>query len=329
MNYRQFGKTDLMVSEIGFGAWAIGGSVMIGKMPIGWGPADDDVSKRAIHAALDAGINFFDTADFYGLGHSEELLGKTLAKNREAIIASKAGQKKEFDKVAGDYSFDHLVNACERSLRRLKRDHIDLLQLHTVKLHHLEDGECIRAMEFLKKQGKIRYWGVSLSSFNPFPEARFILDSQLGDGLQLVYNLINQTATDIIREANDTGLGVIARMPLQFGLLTGKFSDSVSFEKDDHRSFRLSEDIIRKTNKMMKDLWEPMAKENEMSMTEFALSFILSVEGISTVIPGLRTPEQVGMNTKNVRVLDNKYVELLQEENDVRKELVEEMKVRG
>jgi aryl-alcohol dehydrogenase-like predicted oxidoreductase len=329
MNYRQFGKTDLRVSEVGFGAWAIGGSAMVGNVPIGWGPADDELSKKAIHAALDAGINFFDTADFYGLGHSEILLGKVLPRNNEVIIASKVGQRKVEDKIVGDYSYDYMIAACEASLKRLKRDHIDYLQLHTVKVEQLEQGGCIRAMEELKKQGKIRYWGVSLSTFNPAPEANFLSERKTGDGFQLVFNLINQLAIDVINNASKSGMGIIARMPLQFGLLTGKFSNDSSFAKDDHRSFRLTGDIISKTNKLIADLWLPIAKENGMTMTEFALSFILSVEGISTVIPGLRTPEQVAMNTKNIRKLDAKYMSVLQEENESLNELVGMFKARG
>jgi aryl-alcohol dehydrogenase-like predicted oxidoreductase len=329
MNYRQFGNTTLHVSEIGFGAWAIGGSAMVGDIPIGWGPADDDTSVKAIHAALDAGINFFDTADFYGLGHSEILLGKTLANNKEAIIASKVGQRKSGDKVIGDYSHDYLITACESSLKRLKRNHIDYLQLHTVKIDQLKEGGCIAAMEELKKQGKIRYWGISVSTFNPAPEAEFLLGEKKGDGLQLVFNLINQLATDVIKDAKNAGFGVIARMPLQFGLLTGKFSEKTSFDKDDHRSFRLTPSIIEKANQLVEKYWKPMATENGMSMAEFALSFILSVDGVSTVIPGLRTPEQVVMNTKNIRVLDSKYMKLLQEENEWRTELVEMFKARG
>jgi aryl-alcohol dehydrogenase-like predicted oxidoreductase len=329
MNYRQFGKTDLRVSEIGFGAWAIGGSAMVGDMPIGWGPADDNTSVKAIHAALDAGINFFDTADFYGLGHSEELLGNTIAKNKEVIIASKVGQRKADDKVVGDYSFDYVISASEASLKRLKRDHIDYLQLHTVKLEQLEDGGCIAAMEELKKQGKIRYWGISVSTFNPAPEANFLIERKKADGLQLVFNLINQLAIDVIRDAKNAGKGVIARMPLQFGLLTGKFTGKTSFSKDDHRSFRLTPEIIGKSNQLLKNSWEPIAKENGMSMTEFALSFILSVDGVTTVIPGLRTPEQVVMNTKNIRVLDTKYMTVLQEKNEHVNELVALFKARG
>src|SRR4051812_47501661 len=112
MNKRQFGETDLLVSEIGFGSWAIGGNAMIGDVAIGWGKADDEVSRKAIHKALDQGINFFDTADIYGFGHSEKVLGKELEKNREVIIATKGGNVARENKFTVDYSKEHLISAC-------------------------------------------------------------------------------------------------------------------------------------------------------------------------------------------------------------------------
>ncbi len=126
MQYRKFGNTELLTSEIGFGAWAIGGGAMIGETAIGWGNADDQVSVKAIHAALNKGINFFDTADIYGLGHSETILGKTLRGNKEVIIATKGGNVSRDEKFTVDYSTDHIIKACEGSLRRLRREVIDL-----------------------------------------------------------------------------------------------------------------------------------------------------------------------------------------------------------
>src|SRR5689334_567702 len=121
MNYRMFGTTDLRISEIGFGAWAIGGAATVGGIPIGWGDTDDQLSTKAIHAALDAGINFFDTADFYGLGHSETLLGEVLANEKDVIIATKVGQRNVNEKIIIDYTKQYIRQACEQSLQRLKR----------------------------------------------------------------------------------------------------------------------------------------------------------------------------------------------------------------
>jgi len=289
MKYRKFGNTSLHVSEVGFGAWAIGGEARVGGIPIGWGPADDKVSTKAIHAALDAGINFFDTADFYGLGHSETLLGNVLDKN--AIIATKVGQRNINDKIVLDYSGEYILRACEASLKRLKRDTIDYYQLHAARMPHLQNGECIEAMEKLKQQGKIRYWGLSLNTFAPAPEAEWMMSNKVGDGFQLVFNLINQRAYPVMQQAAQNGYGIIARMPLQFGLLTGKFSSTTSFTANDHRSFRLTPEIIEKTMNLLHP------------NTALALSFILTCKEVSTVIPGIRTPEHVKQNTTGIKML--------------------------
>src|SRR4030095_2545860 len=206
MNYRKFGKTDLLVSEIGCVAWAIGGAAQVGTAPIGWGKTSDEESERALLAAVDAGINFFDTADFYGFGHSEELIGKVLS-NKNVIIASKVGHRNIHDKIVFDYSRSHILYACEESLRRLKRDTIDYYQLHTARLEHLHIGECIQAMEDLKKNGKIRYWGLSLNTFHPQPEAEYLIDNKKGDGFQLVFNLVNQRAWEVLKLASRAGFG--------------------------------------------------------------------------------------------------------------------------
>lgn len=312
MKYRKFGKTDLLLSEIGFGAWAIGGAAKVGDTPIGWGESDDTISNKAIYSALDAGINFFDTADFYGLGHSESLLGEAVGENKEVIIATKVGHRNIEEKVALDYSKAYIVNACEESLKRLKRDCIDYYQLHSARLSHLQNGDCIEAMETLKQQGKIRYWGLSLNTFHPGTEADYLMEKNLDVGFQLVFNIINQRAIDIIKKAAAKGYGLIARMPLQFGLLTGKFSASSTFEKDDHRNFRLSKEIIESSVALLNEKVWPLTEKEGLSQTSLALSFILSFAEISTVIPGIRTPEQVQANTENLRLLNNEDKAFLQ-----------------
>lgn len=330
MNYRKFGNTDLQVSEIGFGAWAIGGDAKVGDTPIGWGPADDNLSVKAIHAALDAGINFFDTADFYGLGHSEDLIGKVLKGHKEAIIATKVGHRDIDQKIVLDYSKDYIIEACEKSLRRLKKDNIDYYQLHSARLNHLENGECIDAMHLLEKQGKIRYWGLSLNTFNPAPEAELMIKNKWGHGFQLVFNLMNQRAYDVMQHAAAAGYGIIARMPLQFGLLTGKLTAESEFDKNDHRSFRLTPEIISATLKVLnEDVW-PMAESEEMTKTSLALSFILSCKEVSTVIPGIRTPEHVKQNTTGLKKLSIKNQErLMQMAGEQWKPVVEMMEKQG
>lgn len=300
MEYRILGKTNLKVSEVGFGAWAIGGPAMAGNIPIGWGKTDDNESKKAILKALERGINFFDTADFYGLGHSEELLGEVLQdKWNDIILATKVGHELFPDgRINLNYSKEYILNACEKSLKRLKKDYIDIYQLHSARIEHLENGECIEAMEILKEQGKIRFWGISLNTFKPKPEIKYLAEKNLGDTIQVVFNVINQIALkEVIPLAKNKNYGIIARMPLQFGLLTGKFNKNTTFRSDDHRSFRLNQYLLEKSLDELKPYFEIVKKYNA-DPALFAISFVLSHKEISTVIPGIRTEEQAILNTR-------------------------------
>lgn len=305
MKYRKFGNTDLTISEIGFGTWAIGGAASVGGIAIGWGPSDDTVSIAAINTALEAGINFFDTADFYGLGHAETLLGTTIGKRKDVIIASKVGQKVGADgKIAIDYTKEYIIKACELSLQRLKRDTIDFHHLHVARMPHLENGECIEAMQLLQQQGKIRYWGISLITFNPFPEAEFFMKNNMGNGFQLVFNLINQKALPIMQEASKQGYGIIARMPLQFGLLSGNIKPDTAFSTDDHRSYRLVPAIIEQVLQVLKQEVWPLLQKYQTTEAGLALSYILSYDEVSVVIPGIRTPQHVALNTNHLVQLE-------------------------
>ena len=305
MKYRKFGNTDLTVSEIGFGTWAIGGAASVGGIAIGWGPSDDTVSIAAINKALEAGINFFDTADFYGLGHAETLLGNTIGNRKDVLIASKAGQKIGADgKIAIDYSKEYIIKACELSLQRLKRDTIDFHHLHVARMPHLENGECIEAMQLLQQQGKIRYWGISLITFNPFLEAEFFIKNNMGNGFQLVFNLINQKALSIMQEAAKHGYGIIARMPLQFGLLSGNIKPDTTFSTDDHRSYRLVPAIIEQVLQVLKQEVWPLLRKYQTTEAGLALSYILSYDEVSVVIPGIRTPQHVALNTNHLVQLE-------------------------
>ena len=312
MRYRQFGNTDMVVSEIGFGAWAIGGNAVVGKTPIGWGPADDSESNLAIMKALDLGINFFDTADFYGLGHSERLLGNIIGDKKEIIIATKVGHRNINDAIVLDYSKDHILAACEQSLKRLKRDVIDYYQLHSARLADLRSGECLEAMQLLQQQGKIRYWGLSLNTFYPRPEAEFLNGLNLGQGFQLVLNIINQRAKDILETLGCNGYGIIARMPLQFGLLTGKFKMDAQFSSDDHRNFRFNKEILSKSLRILEDSIWPLCQKYDTTKTGIALSYILSYPQISTVIPGIRTAQHAIDNTTGIVQLNREDREFIE-----------------
>ncbi len=311
MEKRQFGNTDLMVSEVGFGAWAIGGPAMAGNIPIGWGKTDDKTSVSALKKAVDLGINFFDTADFYGLGHSEKLIGNTFGNDPSVIIATKVGHRlSEKQQIYTDYSGDYIIRACEKSLERLKREQIDYYQLHTAKVHELTNGECMEALEKLKQQGKIRYWGVSLNTYNPFPEAEFLIKNKLGSGLQLVFNILNQRARDLLKTASGANLGIIARMPLQFGLLANKFKPDTKFEENDHRQFRLKENFLKRIIPELEPIWD-LAAKYKVTPAALSLSFVMSFPEISTVIPGIKNPSQAIENAKSIIKLSPKDLETI------------------
>ena len=312
MDYRKFGHSNLEVSEIGFGAWAIGGGAMIGNTSIGWGDVDDQTSTQAIHKALDAGINFFDTADIYGLGHSETIIGQAIGKRKDVVIATKVGNVSKNDQFTVDYSEPHIISACEASLKRLRRDVIDYYQLHTARLEHLRHGECIDAMEELKQKGKICFWGLSLNTFDPLPEAEFLIDRHVGNGFQLVLNILNQKALPLLKKADEHGYGIIARMPLQFGLLTGKFNSNSTFPPNDHRQGRLTSEVISVSNNALERVWR-LAEKYKITKAQLALSYVLSYPEVSTVIPGIRTPQHVEQNANGLVKLSDEELRMIEE----------------
>jgi aryl-alcohol dehydrogenase-like predicted oxidoreductase len=300
MEYRAFGRTDLKVSAVGFGAWAIGGPAMAGPTPIGWGEADDATSREALCRAFDLGITFYDTADFYGLGRSERLVGEVFGNSDEVVVATKVGHRIAGDgSIYVDYSARWIREACHASLKRLRRDAIDLYQLHSARVVHLEQGECIEVLERLREEGLVRHWGLSLNTFAPGPEADFLLDRGVGSGLQLVLNILNRRALPVVERARAAGVGVIARMALQFGLLTDTMRPGRTFTEGDHRSFRLDDEIIGKTLSLLGPVWKELAAEG-VTPTQAALTYAASVPGVSTVIPGIRSPAQAEQNAAGV-----------------------------
>lgn len=297
MQTRRFGSTDLEVSVIGFGAWAIGGPAMAGATPIGWGAVDDDTSRAALRRAFELGITFYDTADFYGLGHSEELIGEVFGNADRVVVATKVGHRvAEGGGVTVDYSGRHVRAACEASLRRLRRDAIDYYQLHSARVAHLEQGECVEAMERLREEGKVRHWGVSLSTFAPEAEADWLLAHGVGSGFQVVLNVLNRRALPVIERPGAAGIGIITRMALQFGLLTGAVRRGTRYPADDHRSFRLDDEVIGRTLDLVEPFWARVRGELGLTPAQAALTWAASVPGVSTVIPGIRTPEQAERN---------------------------------
>ena len=241
MRYRQLGATGIRVSEIGFGAWGIGGDA---KGAVAYGPVDEDESRRALLKAVELGVNFFDTSDFYGFGHSEEVLGKALHPVRSTVaIATKVG----FLNAAGeqDFSTAHIERSLEASLRRLQTDYVDLYQLHSPPLGLLKsDGGIVNTLERLKSTGRIRAFGLSLRA----PDDGLPAVRELGfECLQVNFNLLDQRAVanglfDLCSERN---VGVIVRTPLVFGFLTGRYSAAEDFDPSDHRRRWRPEKIVR------------------------------------------------------------------------------------
>jgi aryl-alcohol dehydrogenase-like predicted oxidoreductase len=176
----------------------------------------------------------------------------------------------------------------------------------------LQNGECIEAMEQLQQEGKIRYWGISLNTFDPVPEAEFFIQHKIGNGFQLVLNLINQKTLPLLKQSAENGYGVIVRMALQFGLLTGKFDKAAEFSANDHRKNRLTREVIDASNSALGPVWQ-LCKKYNCSKTELALSYILSYPAVSTIIAGIRTPEQVKLNTSGLLQLDEADMKMIEE----------------
>jgi aryl-alcohol dehydrogenase-like predicted oxidoreductase len=301
MQYVQLGRRGPTVSTVGFGAWAIGGA--------NWGPTDDDVSRQALHAALDQGVTLIDTADVYGFGHSEELIADVMRERGkgDVIIATKAGSDfyhaEESDDagygpIRQSYDKEYLIFATEQSLKRLEVDSLDILQLHSPDLAKLERDEPWEALETLKTQGKIRHAGLSIQSFKETEQAH-LLDRHHGllDCIQVRYNLLERQAEEaLLPKALEYGIGVIVRIPLLFGLLTGKFDRDSRFGEDDHRQMNLSPE---KLAGYLDDLQRrrPLFDQfPDQTQTQISLRFGLSHPACHTTIPGAKTAEQVHDN---------------------------------
>ena len=293
MNYRKLGRTGLEVSEIGFGAWGIGGSVE--GMPA-YGPTDDDESKATLQRAYDLGINFYDTSDVYGHGHSERLIGQTLGHVRErVIIATKVGF------LGGDgpqdFSPRHIRRSLESSLERLQTDYIDLYQLHSPLLDVLaEDESILRTLRDLKEEGKIRVFGISVRS----PGDGLTAISKFGiESIQVNFNLLDQRAigSSLLGPSAAQSVGIIARTPFCFGFLTGAYSSDTVFDSTDHRSGWSPEQIQRWISGSQL-FAEAISHPEGQTQSQLALRFCLSYPGVSTVIPGMLTVKEVEENVR-------------------------------
>ena len=297
MRTRCFGRTGWRVSEVGFGAWAIGGGQ--------WGGADEGESMAALHAALDAGIDFFDTADVYGDGLSERLIARLRRERPEPfLVATKAGRRLSPHRATG-YDAANLGAFVERSLVNLQVEAIDLLQLHCPPTEVYYRPEVFGVLDDLVAAGKIRAHGVSVEKVE---EALKAIEYPGVRSVQIIVNCFRLRPTELFFEqAMRRGVAVIARVPLASGMLTGRLRPETTFPADDHRHFnrggagfdrgetfsgvdyRTGLEAVERLRALVPDGW---------TLAQFALAWILSFEAVSTVIPGGRRPEQVRENAR-------------------------------
>ena len=296
MKYRALGNTGIEVSEIGYGTWGLGGNA--------YGPVDDNESKKALKRAYEKGINFFDTADLYGNGQSERLLGEVFRDVRDTVvIATKGGTLPHSGfYMPQDFSSKYLRKALEGSLNRLKTDYIDLYQLHSPQIQDIEVNiDIMDTLETFKSEGKIRDYGISSRS----PKDAIIAIQQFGFAvIQVNFNLIDQRAveTGLFSIAAEKNVGIINRTPLVFGYLSGKMTGDEQFNGIDHRANWPKEQLKRWAESP--DLFNFLYEEGKgRTAVQTALLFCLAHKEISTVIPGMLRVEEVEEDTKVVNLL--------------------------
>ena len=295
MQYRDLGMTGIRVSTIGFGAWAIGGTSEASGAPLGWGKTSDDESLAAIRRARELGVNFFDTSDSYGFGRSESLLGIVLSRHRsEVVIATKVGVvRTSAGELRKDFSRSHILLAVDGSLKRLRTDYIDIYQLHNPSLDELRREDIQDTMARLQDAGKIRFWGVSVSTPD---EGIAIIRNGWGYVLQVLYNILNQApAAELFPLAKEKGYGIVARVPLASGLLTGKYRQDAVFRPDDIRQNFLTARRLEEATQRVDEVRSILGGA-ERSMAEAALRFVLADDAVSTTIPGAKNVRQVENN---------------------------------
>ncbi len=296
MKYRDLGNTGMKISEVSFGSWAIGA---------GWGTVDDKDSLAALHKAVDLGINFIDTADVYGMGRSEKLIARLRKERSEQIfVATKAGRKLS-PHVAEKYTPQNIRAFIEDSLKNLEVEALDLLQLHCPPTPVYYNPELFGALEDMVKEGILKNYGVSVEKVE---EALKAIQYPGVKTVQIIFNMFRQRPAELFfREAKARKIGVIVRVPLASGLLTGKMTRETKFEKDDHRNFnREGQSFDRgetfagvdyeKGLKAVEEVKKVLPKG--MTMAQFALKWILMHDVISCTIPGAKRPSQVEDNCR-------------------------------
>ena len=295
MKYRALGRTGFNVSEVSFGAWAIGGS---------WGDVDDATSLKTLHRAIDRGVNFIDTADVYGDGRSEQLVAKLRSERpRDTIyVATKAGRRLQPHETAG-YNRENLTRFIERSLTNLKMDSLDLVQLHCPPTEVYYRPEVFGILDGLARVGKIRHYGVSVEKVE---EAIKAVEFPNVQTVQIIFNLFRHRPSErFFPLAKEKKVGILARVPLASGILSGKINRQTAFAKDDHRSFNRHGEAFDKGETFSGVDFEVALKAVEelkplvpagATLAQLALRWILMFDAVTCVIPGAKRPEQLDDN---------------------------------
>ena len=306
MKYREFSDVGWKVSEIGIGCWAIGSE---------WGEVSIEDAKEALHTSIDNGINFFDTADVYGDGRSEKIIGEVLKNSNEQIyVATKAGRRLNPHNADG-YNLKNIESFIDRSLNNLGVDIIDLVQLHCPPSDICGKQETYEMMDEIVKKGKIKYYGVSVEKVS---EAMDAINYPNVKSIQIIFNIFRQKPSDVFfNEAKKNNVAVIARVPLASGLLTGKMNKNSVFPINDHRNYNIKGEAFDvgetfsgvnflkglKAVEELKDLLPP-----NYNLVDLALKWILSYDQVTTVIPGAKNEHQV---LSNIRASDLESIENL------------------
>ena len=297
MEYRTLGRTGWNISEIGFGSWGIGGNE--------WGATDDTTSLAALNRAIDLGVNFIDTADVYGDGHSEQLIAQVRKERSEQlIIATKAGRRLN-PHVAGGYNRENLTSFVERSLRNLQTEALDLLQLHCPPSEVYYMPEVFGVLDELVQQGKVRFYGVSVERVDEALQAITYPNVQ---SVQIIFNMFRlKPAEQFFAAARQRQVGILARVPLASGLLTGKFRADTQFSQRDHRNFNRHGEafdqgetfsgVNYETGLQAVEKLRPLVPPGA-TMAQFALRWILMFPEVTATIPGAKNPQQAEDNVK-------------------------------
>lgn len=293
MQYRTLGRTGFRVSEIGFGCWGIGGQ---------WGSKDDDEAIEALQLAFEEGVNFYDTALGYGMGHSEELVGKALGDKRDqVVIASKVPPKTfrwpatEADPLEEVFPPDWIIECTEKSLMHLGTDYLDVQQLHTWTDSYTRRDEIFETFERLKGQGKVRAFGVSANDWDPYGTVGLVQSGKV-DVIQVIYNLFEQRPDEqLLPAALEQETGIIVRVPFEEGVLTGTIPNDHAWTAGDWRAQWLTPDRLAEANRRV-DKLRPYLTDETPTLARLALKFCLAHPAVSTVIPGMRRVSRVKEN---------------------------------